>query len=110
MRTKLCWRLQFGWDAEKFMIEKISDAKFVAGITSNQTPRLIEKYREKFPDDEVPLRVLDRVALMTPENIHVNSFMYEPIIDMSDDHLRKLYEDIRGLEKKIEAKEVKTGT
>ena len=24
-------------------------------------------------------------ALMTPENIHLNSFMYEPIADMSDD-------------------------
>jgi hypothetical protein len=31
------------------------------------------------------------VILMTPENIHLNSFMFEPIIDMSDEHLRKLY-------------------
>ena len=35
---------------------------------------------------------------MTPENIHVNSFMYEPIIDMSDDHLRKLFVDVKGLD------------
>lgn len=28
---------------------------------------------------------------MTPENIHFNSFMYEPILDMSDEHLRRLY-------------------
>ena len=34
---------------------------------------------------------------MTPENIHVNSFMYEPLIDMSDDHLRKLYADVEQL-------------
>ncbi len=34
---------------------------------------------------------------MTPENIHLNSFMYEPIIDMSDAHLRKLYEDVLKL-------------
>jgi hypothetical protein len=35
--------------------------------------------------------------LMTPENIHVNSFMYEPILDMSDEHLRKLYEEVLAL-------------
>ena len=34
---------------------------------------------------------------MTPENIHVNSFMYEPIIDMSDVHLRQLYTDVQKL-------------
>ena len=34
---------------------------------------------------------------MTPENIHLNSFMYEPIIDMSDEHLKKLYNDLKNL-------------
>jgi hypothetical protein len=41
--------------------------------------------------------VLDRVALMTPENIHLNSFMYEPIIDMGEGPLRTLYKDIKAL-------------
>ena len=40
---------------------------------------------------------LDRVALMTPEVIHLNSFMYEPILDMSGRHLADLYRDVRGL-------------
>lgn len=40
---------------------------------------------------------MDAVVLMTPENIHVNSFMYEPIIDMSDAHLRKVYAEVREL-------------
>ncbi|MFV0406252.1 MAG: hypothetical protein ACK5LN_05440 [Propioniciclava sp.] len=30
-------------------------------------------------------------------HIHVNSFMYEPIIDMSDSALRGLYTDIKRL-------------
>jgi hypothetical protein len=34
---------------------------------------------------------------MTPENIHVNAFMYEPIIDMSGDHLRSLFADVSKL-------------
>jgi hypothetical protein len=35
---------------------------------------------------------------MTPENIHLNSFMYEPILDMSDQHLRKLYTEVVGMQ------------
>ena len=34
---------------------------------------------------------------MTPENIHVNSFMYEPIVDMSDEHLKVLYAEVTKL-------------
>lgn len=35
---------------------------------------------------------------MTPENLHINSFMYEPIIDMSDGSLRDLYTTISGID------------
>ncbi|AZD60972.1 hypothetical protein C4K18_2999 [Pseudomonas chlororaphis subsp. aurantiaca] len=41
--------------------------------------------------------VLSQVNLMTPENIHLNSFMYEPILDMSALHLYDLYEKIKAL-------------
>jgi len=34
---------------------------------------------------------------MTPENIHVNAFMYEPIIDMSVNHLINLYKKVKQL-------------
>jgi hypothetical protein len=44
-----------------------------------------------------PIDTIQRVMLMTPENIHLNSFMYEPILDMSDEHLRKLYMDVAAL-------------
>jgi len=37
---------------------------------------------------------MDRVNLMTPENIHLNSFMYEPILDMSAEHLARLHNDL----------------
>jgi hypothetical protein len=83
--------------AERFMITKINDPAFVAGIDSHQTPRLLRKFRELFSADVATTSVLQRVALMTPENIHLNSFMYEPILDMSDGHLRKLYTDVTAL-------------
>ena len=83
--------------AERFMVDKINDAPFVASIQTNQTQRLITRYRQDFAVEVDNIAILDRVALMTPENIHVNSFMYEPIVDMSDDHLKRLYADVTGL-------------
>ena len=83
--------------AEKFMVEKINDAKFVDNIESNQTPKLLTKYKKLFPSDVDNIATIQRVVLMTPENIHLNSFMYEPILDMSDEHLRNLYKDVLDL-------------
>jgi hypothetical protein len=80
--------------AEKFMVAKINDAQFLTAIESNQTQRLITKFKENFQRERENLAILDRVSLMTPENIHVNSVMYEPIVDMSDDHLKRLYTDV----------------
>lgn len=39
---------------------------------------------------------------MTPENIHINTFMYEPLIDMSIIHLVKLYELVKSEKDRIE--------
>jgi hypothetical protein len=83
--------------AEKFMVEKICDTKFVDCIYANQTPTLLKKFKELSGDDINQIETIQRVILMTPENIHLNSFMYEPILDMSDDHLKKLYEDVLTL-------------
>jgi len=83
--------------AERFMAARINDQAFLAGILSNQTGTLVRKFQELFPADRAAQSILQRVALMTPENIHLNSFMYEPILDMSDGHLRQLFTDVRAL-------------
>jgi hypothetical protein len=83
--------------AERFMVKKINDATFVDGITSNQTPKLLAKFKVLFSGETQAISTIMRVVLMTPENIHLNSFMYEPILDMSDEHLRKLYSDVLAL-------------
>ena len=54
----------------------------------------IKKYRDSFPTDYESIDIYERVVMMTPENIHVNSFMYEPLLDMDDFYLKKLYRDI----------------
>lgn len=83
--------------AEKFMAAKISDAAWLSTVSANQTPALLKRYRDSFSGETGNLRVLQRVMLMTPENIHLNSFMYEPILDMSDQHLRRLYQDVLAM-------------
>lgn len=83
--------------AERFMVNKIADAAFVKGIKANQTGRLLTRFQAQCSSDTASIGVLQRVALMTPENIHLNSFMYEPILDMSDQHLRKLFQEVQAL-------------
>lgn len=83
--------------AEQFMITQINDQAFVDGIESNQTRELLDKYVELFPGQTAIIRLLDQVNLMTPENIHLNSFMYEPILDMSAHRLYSLYNEVKQL-------------
>lgn len=92
--NKIVLAMSIRLTAERFMVKRINDPAFVAGIDANQTPKLLKKFRELFGTELKTIKVLQRVALMTPENIHLNSFMYEPILDMSDGHLRKLYSEV----------------
>jgi hypothetical protein len=80
--------------AEKAMITKINDTAITGAITRNQTRELFDFFKQKYPADSVSEKLFSRVLMMTPEAIHLNSFMYEPIIDLSDHHLKSLYHDI----------------
>ena len=97
LENKIVLAIAIRLAAERFMIDKIKNPQFVAGITSNQTQVLIKKFKDLFKSESESIRILDKVALMTPENIHVNSFMYEPIVDMSDEHLKKLCGEVLKL-------------
>jgi hypothetical protein len=83
--------------AERFMVAKIADQVFVDAIERNQTTALLERFEKDFPNEGESIKTLRGVVLMTPENIHLNSFMYEPIVDMSDEHLKKLYKAVLAL-------------
>ena len=86
--TRLC--------AEQYMLGRINDPALPGEISGNQTTELLKRFRRAFPEDAA-IPTMDRVVLMTPENIHLNSFMYEPILDMSDEHLRKIYGEVKAL-------------
>lgn len=62
---------------------------------SNQTSALTKKFEEQCsPTNDIQL-LIKEVNLITPENIHLNSFMFEPLVDMSVWKLEKLYQDIK---------------
>lgn len=86
--------------AERFMAGKISSKGGDPGEAPS-TCELVKKCREYLAseEDKKTLDTLDRVCLTTSEIIHINSFMYEPILDMSGDSLARLYRDVRALAK-----------
>lgn len=83
--------------AEEFMVQKINDQTFWENISKNQTITLINRFKEEFPGEKENIHLFEQVNLMTPENIHLNSFMYEPILDLSAQHLKRLYSKVKAL-------------
>lgn len=83
--------------AERHMIKAINNAAFVGAITDNQTIKLIKEYKRLGLGRVEDVLVLEQVNLMTPENIHLNSFMYEPILDLGIAHLKTLYSEVKSL-------------
>lgn len=61
----------------------------------NQTRELFNGYKQFGDADKI--KILNEVNIMTPEHIHVNSFMYEPILDMDIVELQRLYHTIKNL-------------
>jgi energy-coupling factor transporter ATP-binding protein EcfA2 len=94
LENKLVLSIGIRLSAEKYMWSRISDKTEITGF---QTWKLFKRFLNENPDLVEELAVLEQVILMTPENIHINSFMYEPILDMSDFHLKKLYNEIIAL-------------
>lgn len=43
------------------------------------------------------MRTLEKVSITVSSNIHLNSFMYEPILDLTVEHLVNLYQEVLGL-------------
>ena len=76
------------------MIQKINNPAVTGAILRNQTRELYNLFLNILPLDKNLEKILARVIMMTPEAIHLNSFMYEPLIDLSDHHLKELYREV----------------
>lgn len=81
--------------AEEFMWSEVSDK---SEISKYQTGKLFQRFKDEHKNAySEEIMVLEEVNLVTPENIHLNSFMFEPIIDLSLDHLKKIYNNVKNL-------------
>lgn len=102
LENKIILSMVIRLQAEAFMIDIIrKNGDEFYESTSNQTRDLITQIKKKgYLDpklDEKILHILDAVNIVTPEQIHINSFMYEPLVDMDIIELLNLYKDVKGL-------------
>lgn len=96
IENKIVMSIAIRLRAEQYMINRINDDVYVNSICGNQTRLLRDKIVFNHADHEDQQRkdVIERVLIITSENIHINSFMYEPIVDMSLEELIRLYVDV----------------
>lgn len=97
IKTKVIISMAIRLKTELFLLRRLESFKELLKFKSNQTVELIKTFKEKFVNEKDVINVMDQVNLITPENIHLNSFMYEPILDMGDDHLKCLYQKVENL-------------
>jgi ABC-type branched-subunit amino acid transport system ATPase component len=90
IENKITLAIAIRLKAESYLVNKLPEVD-LSLIVSNQTNELYQAYKTKFASSPA-IVVLDKVNMMTPENIHINAFMFEPLIDMSVNHLKDLYE------------------
>lgn len=85
--------------SEEFLIIKIRELKGDPNYwctAKNQFGALIKEYIKLEPAAPA-LRTLEKVSITVSSNIHLNSFMYEPILDLTIDHLSQLYREVDKL-------------
>lgn len=82
--------------AERYMTAKIRGNEPDYDIAKEQTGDLFQKFKDIFNNQTEEIGLLRRVNLITPANIHINAFMYEPILDMGMGELIALYRDVKS--------------
>ncbi|MEG1313110.1 MAG: hypothetical protein RSD40_02220 [Bacilli bacterium] len=80
------------WYKRKQKKVTVTSKKFLEGISRNQTRELFAGYKQF--GELKKINLLESVNIMTPENIHLNSFMYEPLLDMDIIELINLYSKV----------------
>ena len=98
LENKIVLSIAIRLKAEIYMINKINNKNITDNIERNQTRELMNNMNFNISNGKEIKAVLEEVLIMTSENIHINSFMYEPIIDMSVEYLIKLYKKICNLQ------------
>lgn len=83
-----------------FLEKKIIDNNItiVEEVNYNQFAYLKETYKDELNENVVQL--MDKIQLATPEFIHGNVFMYEPLVDIDGRYLKEIYSEVINLNSK----------
>lgn len=95
LENKIILAIAIRLEAENFLKGILIANNESLVTTSNQTRDWSNKAILYLNNDQK--KIINEVNLMTTESIHLNSFMYEPIIDMSNWTLKQLYKNILKL-------------
>lgn len=99
LENKLILSIASRLKAEEYMLGKLNE-NAAAECNEDQTSFLRTKMIETYTRDEsmiYALKILGEVLMMTSENIHLNNFMFEPLVDTSSLYLIDLYKRVKNL-------------
>lgn len=99
LKDKVLMSIAIRMKAEQFMTERIRLIKNDPAYWCQEQNQFGKLYDELMTlEANLPERyTLDKVSVTVSSNIHLNSFMYEPILDLSIESLIKLYNEIKAL-------------
>lgn len=99
LEDKVLLSMAIRMQAEIFLTNELRKLKNDASYwcqSNNQFGKLIKEFSKLAPTSLV-MRSLEKVSITVSSNIHLNSFMYEPILDLTIEHLIILYNEISNL-------------
>lgn len=99
LEDKVLLSIAIRMQAEVFLTNELRIIKGDANYwceSMNQFGILVKEYSSLAPSVS-GMRTLEKVSVTVSSNIHLNAFMYEPILDLTIDHLISLYREVCGL-------------
>lgn len=99
LEDKVLLSIAIRMQAEIFLTNELRKIKGDANYwceSMNQFGILVKEYSSLAPSAS-GMRTLEKVSVTVSSNIHLNAFMYEPILDLTIDHLISLYREVCGL-------------
>lgn len=73
-----------------------NDFTKISNINENQTRALYDKYKHSMKKEFV--KIMDELLVATPEFLHLNAFMYEPLIDIKPNMLKDIFKRLLQFE------------
>ncbi len=104
LTNKLVLSMAIRLKAEQYMkkilsLEQLNEMK----KHKNQTGELVKLFKKYYSHTkESECHLMNQVLMLTSENIHINNFMFEPLVDMSILYLKDLYQNIQSLTEQTE--------